>query len=316
MYRSKIPTIASVVVMSMMAAQPCFTQEPEEAPAAPTLEELANATYKGVYDEPIKLEDGVYEGAPFVEGGASRPRVELVRAVRMTGDLNGDGHEESVVFLSENSGGSGVRLYVAVVGRTDGAITNLGTASLGDRVQVRAARVADKKIELDVIQAGKDDAACCPSEKATRTWTLRRNRLREGRAKKTGKLSMADLAGSVWVLTHLGGDEKVPEEPQVTLVFKGDRATGTSGCNRYFTKAQEVGMPGDMTFGPIGSTRRACPEPAMELEARYLKALQGTMKYNFLAGQLVLNVKEDNSYKTLLFTPTAMPEEEPEDEKK
>ena len=315
MCRKRIHAIAAVVVTTMMAVQPCFAQELEDAPAAPTLEELANATYKGIYDEPVKLEDGVYEGAPFVEGGASRPRVELVRSVRMTGDLNGDGSEESVVFLSENSGGSGVQLYVAVVGRVEGAVANLATAGVGDRVQVRSARVANKKIELDVVQAGKDDAACCPSEKATRTWTLRKNRLREGRAKKTGKLSIVDLAGSIYVLTHLSSDEKVPEEPKVTLVFDGDKVTGMSGCNRYFTKAREGGMPGDLTLGPIGSTRRACPEPIMDLEARYLKALQGTLKYNFLAGQLVLNVREDNTYKTLLFTPTAPPQEEPEEEK-
>ncbi len=177
MYRSKIPTIASVVVMSMMAAQPCFTQEPEEAPAAPTLEELANATYKGVYDEPIKLEDGVYEGAPFVEGGASRPRVELVRAVRMTGDLNGDGHEESVVFLSENSGGSGVQLYVAVVGRTDGAITNLGTAIVGGSGSGTLCTGRRKR---------KLSSMSCKRERTTRLAVLPRKQRTPGRCAGTG----------------------------------------------------------------------------------------------------------------------------------
>jgi heat shock protein HslJ len=234
----------------------------------------------------------------------------------MTGDVNGDGNEESVVFLTESSGGSGTRLFIAVVGRINEAITNLGTASVGDRVQVRDARISGKSIELDVVQAGKDDAACCPSEKATRTWTLRRNRLREGRAKKAGKLSLEDLAGPIWVLTRLGDDATLPKEPLVTLVFEGDRVTGMGGCNRYFTKARPGGMPGDMTLGPIGSTRRACPELIMDLETRYFKALQGTMRFSFSVGQLVLNVKVDNSYETLFFKPTAPPEEETEEEKK
>jgi hypothetical protein len=54
----------------------------------------------------------------------------------------------------------------------------------------------------------------------------------------------------------------------------------------------------------------------MDLEDRYLKALQGTLKYSFLAGQLVLNVREGNTYKTLLFTPTAPPQEEPEEKER
>lgn len=316
MYRIAIPKIAVLVALALLTAQLCFAQEAEEVPVAPTLEELVNATYKGVYDDPIELKDGVHEGPPFEEGGASRQRVELVREFLVTGDVNGDGNEESVVFLSESSGGSGMQLFLAVVGRDDEAITNLGTALVGDRVQVRDARVSGKSIELDVVQAGKDDAACCPSEKSTRTWTLRRNRLREGRAKKTGTLSLEDLVGPIWALTRLGNDETMPKEPQVTLVFEGDRVTGMGGCNRYFTKARPGGMPGDMTLGPIGSTRRACPELVMDLETRYFKALQGTMRFSFSVGQLVLNVKVDNAYKTMVYKPTAPPEEETEEDKK
>jgi heat shock protein HslJ len=316
MYRITIPKIAALVALPLLTAQLGFAQEAEEVPVAPTLEELVNTTYKGVYDDPIELKDGVYEGPPFEEGGASRPRVELARELLITGDVNGDGNEESVVFLSESSGGSGTQLFLAVVGRIDEAITNLGTALVGDRVQVRDARISGKSIELDVVQGGKEDAACCPSEKSTRTWTLRRNRLREGRAKKTGKLSIEDLAGPIWVLTRLGDDKTLPKEPQVTLVFEGDRVTGMGGCNRYFTKARPGGMPGDLTVGPIGSTRRACPELIMDLEMRYFKALQGTMRFGFFVGQLVLNVKVDNSYETMFFKPTEPPKEETEEDKK
>ena len=311
MRRNNIYTIVVVVVFSMVAVQPSFAQESEETPGAPTLEELENATYKGVYDEPLKLEDGVYEGPPLVEEGASRPRVELIRGFRITGDLTGDENEESVVFLSESSGGSGTRLYLAVMGRKNKGVANVGTALVGDRVQVRGARILGKSIELDVVQTGKDDAVCCPSEKATRIWTLRRNQLRESRAKIAGKLSIADLEGTIWVLTHLGWDDKAPEQPRITLVSEGDRVTGMSGCNSYFTKVQERGMPGDVTLGPIGSTRRACSESIMDLEKRYLETLQGTMKYGFHAGQLVLSAKVANDYTTLLFTPTEPSKREP-----
>jgi hypothetical protein len=36
---------------------------------------LAETTFAGIYDEPVRLHRGRYEGEPFVDGGASRPTV-------------------------------------------------------------------------------------------------------------------------------------------------------------------------------------------------------------------------------------------------
>lgn len=52
---------------------------------APGVDALANATYRGVYDEPMTLEDGRWEGEAVEPGAASRPSVELVDDFRMTG---------------------------------------------------------------------------------------------------------------------------------------------------------------------------------------------------------------------------------------
>ncbi|MCB0173146.1 MAG: LysM peptidoglycan-binding domain-containing protein, partial [Anaerolineae bacterium] len=73
-----------------------------------TIDQLANATYTGIYDDQeVTLTDGQYEGEPFVEGGASRPTVNFNPNDVAFGDLNGDGVEDAAVLLSENSGGSG-----------------------------------------------------------------------------------------------------------------------------------------------------------------------------------------------------------------
>ena len=134
---------------------------PPASPAASqlTADQMKNATYSGIYDEPVILVDGLYEGEPFVEGGAARPTVGLAPDFRRTGDLDGDGTEEAVVVLWESSGGSGTFNYVAVAGRREGQVVNLGTAELGDRVQVRAARVVD----------GTNRAVSCRSFASTRT---------------------------------------------------------------------------------------------------------------------------------------------------
>ena len=50
-------------------------------------EQLKNAMYQGIYDEPVQLSDGRYEGKPFVEGGASRPTVTFVDELSASGDL-------------------------------------------------------------------------------------------------------------------------------------------------------------------------------------------------------------------------------------
>ncbi len=130
-------------------AAPATAQLAEQAPAgdrsAPSLQELKNATYSGVTEAgaSFTLAGGRWEGQPFAPGAASRPSVTFVRDFRLVGDLDGDGAEEAVVLLAANAGGSGEMSYVAVVGRPEGTLTNLATAPVGDRVQVRAAAMTD-----------------------------------------------------------------------------------------------------------------------------------------------------------------------------
>ena len=106
-----------------------------------TAEELKNAEYQGIYQEPIQLTDGTYEGEPFVEGGASRPTVTFIEpnaGPMAWGDLNGDGVDDAVVLLVENSGGSGSFVYMAAVLNQGGKPENVDTVLLGDRAQVQS----------------------------------------------------------------------------------------------------------------------------------------------------------------------------------
>jgi hypothetical protein len=77
-----------------------------------------------------------------------------------------------VVVLAESSGGSGTFDYLAVVKRTASGIENVATAALGDRVQIRSARVDNGMLLASVVRAGKDDPMCCPGELADLGWTL------------------------------------------------------------------------------------------------------------------------------------------------
>jgi hypothetical protein len=92
----------------------------DDAPALtvsgpPTLAEIGPATIVGIYDEPVLLFDGIYEGERFDEGGSSRRRVELLDH-HASGELTASPGDETAVFLSESSGGSGTLLYLARIG--------------------------------------------------------------------------------------------------------------------------------------------------------------------------------------------------------
>jgi heat shock protein HslJ len=249
----------------------------------------------------VTLKDGRWEGEPFVPGGASRPRLTLARDFLLGGDLDGDGSEEAVVLLSESSGGSGSNGYLAVVGRRGEGLVNLGTELVGDRVQIRSARISGRRIELDVVQAGPQDAACCPSQKATRAWALAADGLREVASETTGTLSLADLGGVEWVLTHFGWEDPAPPKPAITLVFEGERIAGSSGCNRYFAGVEVGEAAGELEIGPTAGTRMACPEAEMALEDRYLKALGRVVRFGFATGRLALTWSEDGSTGIMLF---------------
>ncbi len=270
------------------------------ADSAPTPDELANATYAGVFDELVTLVDGRWEGAPYVDGGASRPGAGLVEDFVLAGDLNGDGRDEAVVLLWESSGGSGTRSYLAVMARDDGAVVNQATVLIGDRVQIKTGFITDGLITLELIQAGLGDAACCPTQKALSGWQLKDGTLVRIAHEITGVLSLDDLRGPEWVLAAIGWNDPVSADPQIRIHFDGDRVDGTGGCNSYFgTVTSET--PGQLAFSAMGTTMMACPEPAMELERRYLRTLAGGSSYSFVAGRLVIGCETDDGPVSLIF---------------
>jgi heat shock protein HslJ len=250
----------------------------------------------------VDLVDGRWEGDPPVEGAASRPTVHAVRDFRLVGDLDGDGAGEAVVLLAASAGGSGEDLYLAVVDRRQERLENLATTRIGDRVQIRGGRIEGARIFLDVVRAGPEDPACCPGELASLGWELTGRGLEEfAVGRDTGRLFLAALGGAEWVLHSWSRGEPAPSDPVVTLAVEDDRLVGSAGCNRYFAAAEPGEMPGDLLVGPAGATRRACPEPAMAVEARFLGQLGRVNRFGFLAGRLALSYREDGAVGVMLF---------------
>ena len=98
---------------------------------------------------------------------------------------------------------------------------------------------------------------------------------------------MTTLQGTSWTLVEIAGSAPAGDA-RPTLVFAADGTTvsGNAGCNRFNGAVAIDG--GSIDFGPLASTRMACPEPAMSVESAYLGALDGAATWRMEGSQLVL----------------------------
>ena len=324
--RAPLPAAGLTLLLATLAAcqpEPPAAQAPAAAqsppaPAAParsgppTLEEAASASYIGTEYSPFTLRNGRWQGQAAA-GGASAPNAGLAGNLFLLGDMDGDGQDEAVVLLYTSGGGSGTFDYLAALSRNAaGQVVNTGTVPLGDRVRIRDARLEAGTVTLNVVQAGPEDAACCPGQKFERQFAMRDGQFRETETIDQGRQTIEDLAGVEWRLDEFRPGGALPEDVEVTLIFGDGRIAGKSGCNRYTASIKTGDVPGSLSIdGPIAGTRMACQPPQDEVEARYLKALESTTRYSFLLGRLAVTWQTEDAMGNLIFSaqplPTAMP---------
>jgi hypothetical protein len=159
------------------------SQAPQEATPAPAyVARIRNAQYQlGTPDslQVVQLVDGQFEqGGP---GGADFISVRVTDFIA-AGDLNADGVNEIVALISENYGGTGVFVFLAVYANVNGRLAFQTSSIVDDRPQLNALSIEDNEIFLDVTIHGFEDPGCCPALRTTRHY-----RLTEG-----GQLDMTD----------------------------------------------------------------------------------------------------------------------------
>jgi len=257
--------------------------------AAPTLEQIRSAKATGLY-----------EGAPYVKGGASRPRVELLGKLTATGNLDDRPGEERVAFLAETSGGTGVQVFLAVFGLRGGKVAKLGAVHVGDRVQLRELAIERNTIVLDVVRAGPGDPSCCPTELARTSYRLDHGELKSIASEVKGTLSLAAIGDVEWTLEEIDGLPLVPGGKAPTFKVSGGNASGFGGCNRYTGPVTER-APGNVSVGELASTRMACADAQMSLEDGFLACLEHVTTYAFLEGRLALGWQDGSRSGLLLF---------------
>jgi heat shock protein HslJ len=255
------------------------------------LQQLRNATYPGLSGGPVTLEDGRCIDRAFIPGGASRQVVTLAPGLIARADLDGDGREEAAVILVESSGGTGSFVYLAAVSIDQGRATGIGTALLGDRVQIRGLTAAPGAITVDTVVAGEQDAAAQPAEKLRRTFAPSPEGLAETAAEPQGPVSLADLDGTAWRLREIQAPGGSAAPTVATLEVASGRLSGHGGCNRWFAEVTDTGR-GQVSVGPVAATRMACPEGIMDAEQRFLGLIAQVEWFGFGVGDLILGTPE------------------------
>lgn len=98
----------------------------------------------------------------------------------------------------------------------------------------------------------------------------------------------ASLENTTWRLVDLPGQASLPagQGNAITATFSEGRVQGFSGCNQF---AGGYALEADrLVLGPLGGSMMACPEPAMSLEQRFLKAFSGSFAFSVTGNQLLL----------------------------
>ena len=100
-----------------------------------------------------------------------------------------------------------------------------------------------------------------------------------------GTPGAADLAGD-WTLAEIGGAPAAAGVGTTLTLGDAAEATGSGGCNSFHGSYSLDGET--FRFGAIAATRRACPGPQMEQEARFLAALDATRGFRVESDRLLL----------------------------
>lgn len=91
------------------------------------------------------------------------------------------------------------------------------------------------------------------------------------------------LSGTKWV--HVDDLDANPHG--ATLEFEGARASGYTGCNRWFASVTQDGET--LRFGAIGTTRMACQaDVPAATESNFLAAIEATRYAHYDRDALVL----------------------------
>lgn len=154
--------LTAIAVAGVAAALALASGASAQTAAAPTVEQLRNATYPTSHraSKSITLVNGKFDSLP--------EHVNMTFVDATYGTLNGT--PVAVVHTASNTGGSGVFSEIYVV---DASLKPFGPGLLGDRLKNVKIQIVDNKIHVDMITQGPGEPFCCGTTPARQTWEIR-----------------------------------------------------------------------------------------------------------------------------------------------
>jgi len=179
-------TLTAIAQSQPQESTPQSTLTPDTVQAAPTgeshalsLEALINGTYRSPDWGEFPLTGGMYYRTPPTTLESADIYTTRLLDTIVYGDLNADGAEDAVVFLSTQSGGTGHFVEMAAVLNMNGSPYNISTLYIGDRVVIESGIIENGIITIHLIEQGPNDGMCCPSQHAERSYRLENDQLVE-----------------------------------------------------------------------------------------------------------------------------------------
>ncbi len=101
---------------------------------------------------------------------------------------------------------------------------------------------------------------------------------------------IAQLAGPVWVAEYIHGTPVI-DMTHTSMVFTtDDSVAGSGGCNRF--KGSYELKDGTISFSPLGSTMKMCPDAISDQEMRFFQSLVEPQAVSFKNGLLSFSPAE------------------------
>ena len=164
------PIIPATVVTQtqpvIVQVQPTAIQQVEQQTTL-SLDILRNAQYHSPDWGEFQLSNGIYYRTPPTAQESPEIYTTHLLDTVLYGDINLDGFQDAVVFLSTQNGGTGHFVEMAAVLNLNGSPSNISTLYLGDRVVIESGAIQNGVITLNLLVQGPNDGLCCPSQLVT-----------------------------------------------------------------------------------------------------------------------------------------------------
>jgi heat shock protein HslJ len=230
----------------------------------------------------VKLVNGEYR-EPAAPGSASETVVKLTDRVAAAVL---DGKRAAAAVLVTETGGSGTFSELALIVEQNGALVNVDTVRLGDRIKVNSLAFVKGAVTVDMAIPGPNDPACCPTQKAVRTYTVANGKLVEASGGDTAEQA-ATLTDVLWEwheTKRSDGTGVTPDDPsKYTLEFLEDgKVEVRFDCNRGF--GTYTVSAASLTITLMAGTTAECPPVTWGRE--YIKELRAAQSFALRDGDL------------------------------